>query len=376
MDRTAAFVYQDALSRHVLRADHPMKPVRLRRTYELLEAYQAFDGESSLLVEPRPATDDEIRSLHNAEYVEAVKAFSRGERTSDLGRYNFSEAGDNPMFDGMYEAAALSTGASLVVAELVEGRRARVAFNISGGLHHAAARNASGFCVFNDPAIAINYLLAKGLRVVYVDIDAHHGDGVQGAFYDTDRVLTISIHESGMFLFPGTGSVEETGTGPGTGYSVNLPLYPYTDDETYLWAFREVVPPLVGAFKPDALVTQLGIDSYYSDPLTHLFLSSRGFAEAVKEFAAMDLPWLAMGGGGYDLGAVARCWTLAYGIMAGREWPDEIPSQYRKKYGLEKLRDSEVPAVVADNVKREARAFAEKSVDTMKKLVFPVHKII
>ena len=375
MDRTAAFVYQDALSRHVLRGDHPMKPARLRHTYELLEAYQAFDGESSLLVEPRPATEAEILSLHSAEYLEAVKAFSKGERSYDPGAFNFHEGGDNPMFNGMYEAAALSTGASLVVAELVEGRRARVAFNISGGLHHAAAGNASGFCVFNDPAIAINYLLTKGLRVVYVDIDAHHGDGVQAAFYDTDRVLTISIHESGMFLFPGTGSVEEMGTGPGSGYSVNLPLYPYTDDETYLWAFREVAPPLVAAFKPDALVTQLGIDSYYSDPLTHLFLTSRGFGEAVKEFAAMDLPWLAMGGGGYDLGAVARCWTLAYGIMAGREWPDEIPSQYRERYGLEKLRDAEAPAALAGNAKREARSFAEKSVEAVKELIFPVHKI-
>ena len=375
MSKTAAFVYDDALSHHVLRTDHPMKPVRLRHTYELLQSYHAFDDQSSVLVEPRPATEDELRSLHHVEYIEAVKSFSRGERTYDPARFNFSEGGDNPIFNGMYDAAALSTGASLVVAELVEGKRANVAFNISGGLHHAAHGNASGFCVFNDPVIAINYLLKKGLRVVYVDIDAHHGDGVQNAFYDTDRVLTISVHESGMFLFPGTGSVQEMGTGSGTGFSVNLPLYPYTEDETYLWAFREIVPPLVEAFKPDMLVTQLGIDSYYSDPLTHLFLSSSGFGEAVKEFARMGLPWLAMGGGGYDLGAVARCWTLAYGIMLGRDWPNEIPAQYREKYGLSQLRDAEVPALVADNVRKEARAFAEKSVEMVKQLMFPIHKL-
>ena len=373
MSRKAAFVYHDALSLHVLRSDHPLKAARLQYTYELLEAYHAFDSESSILVEPRPATEQEIQSLHDVEYVEAVKSFSRGERKYDPARFNFSIGGDNPIYDGMYEAAALSTGASVVVAELVDGGQAGVAFNISGGLHHAAARNASGFCVFNDPAIAINYLLSRGLRVVYVDIDAHHGDGVQNAFYDTDRVLTISIHESGMFLFPGTGAVQEMGTGPGTGFSVNLPLYLYTEDDTYLWAFREIVPPLVEAFKPDALVTQLGIDSYHNDPLTHLMLSSQGFSEAVNEFARMGLPWLAMGGGGYDLGAVARCWTLAYGIMLESEWPDEIPPQYQEKYGLKQLRDTEVPAV-PDNVRQEARSFAEKSVEMVKQLIFPIHK--
>ena len=375
MSRKAAFVYHPDVSRHVLRHDHPLKPARLRYTYELLEAYSAFDGESALLVEPRPATEEEIGSLHDTEYVDAVKSFSRGETTYVPSRYNFSTGADNPIFEGMYEAAALSTGASVVAAELVETREAGVAFNDSGGLHHAARGNASGFCVFNDPAIAINYLLGRGLRVVYVDIDAHHGDGVQNAFYDTDRVLTISLHESGMFLFPGTGSVDETGAGPGRGYSVNVPLYPYTTDDTYLWAFHEVVPPLVQAFKPDVLVTQLGIDSYYSDPLAHLLLSSRGFGEAVGEFARMGLPWVAMGGGGYDLGAVARCWSLAYGIMLGREWPDEVPPQCREQCGAERLRDAEMPVTVPDNVAREARSFAEQSVETVKQLIFPVHKV-
>ena len=374
MSRKAGFVYRDRLSRHVLTEAHPLKAARLRYTYELLEAYHAFDSENSVLVEPRPATEEEIGTVHDPEYVEAVKSLSRGERKYDPARFNFSVGGDNPIFDGMYEAATLSTGGSIVAAELVGGRQADVGFNISGGLHHAAARNASGFCVFNDPAIAINHLLSMGLRVVYVDIDAHHGDGVQNAFYDTDRALTISIHESGMFLFPGTGSVQEMGVDRGTGFSVNLPLYPHTDDDTYLWVFREIVPPLVEAFAPDALVTQLGIDSYYNDPLAHLSLSSRGFGEAVGEFARMGLPWLAMGGGGYDLSAVARCWTLAYGIMVGREWPDEIPLGYQEKYGLRQLRDTEVPAL-SDSVRQEARSFAVKSVEMVKQLIFPIHKL-
>lgn len=375
MRRNATFVYHDSFSLHVSRPDHPLRAVRLRYTYELLEAYHAFEGDGSNLVEARPATEEEIRTLHDAEYVEAVKSFSLGERKYDPGRFNFSVDGDNPIYEGMYEAATLSTGASLLAAERVSDKVTDVAFNISGGLHHAAAGHASGFCVFNDPAIAIKLLLSRGLRVVYVDIDAHHGDGVQNAFYDTDRVLTISLHESGRFLFPGTGFVEETGVGAGEGFSVNLPLYPYTGDDTYLWAFREVVPPLVAAFSPDVLVTQLGIDSYYSDPLTHLMLSSRGFCEAVAEFAGMGYPWLAMGGGGYDLGAVARCWTLAYGIMAGRELPDSIPPECEEQCGSKLLRDRTVPVTVQDSVRQEARSFAENSVESVKRLIFPAHKL-
>ena len=369
----AAFVYRDDLSQHTLRADHPLKASRLKYTFELLEAYQAFDVQGSLLVEPRPATEEEVLTVHDPDYVDAVKSFSLGEARYEPSRFNLSAGGDNPIYEGMYDAAALSTGASLVAGEMATDGRADVAFNISGGLHHAAAGHASGFCVFNDPAIAIHRLLEMNLKVVYVDIDAHHGDGVQDAFYDTDRVLTISLHESGLFLFPGTGSAEEMGVGPGAGFSVNVPLYPYTDDDTYLWTFREVVPPLVEAFKPDVLVTQLGIDSHFKDPLTHLQLSSGGFGEAVKEFGRMGLPWVALGGGGYDLGAVARCWTLAYGLMLGRDWPDRIPQGYREKYGLETLRDGEDLPAVPSGTAQEARGFAEKSVQQVQRLIFPVH---
>ena len=376
MTRKGVFVYDDALSRHVLRPDHPLRPVRLRHTYELLEHYRAFQGDNTALEAPRPATEDEIRSFHSIEYVRAVKSLSRGERAPDPASYNFSSGGDNPIYEGMFEAALLSTGASIVAAERVAEGRSDVAFNISGGLHHAAAGQASGFCVFNDPVVAINHLLSKGMRVAYVDIDVHHGDGVQNAFYETDRVLTISVHESGRFLFPGTGSVEEAGLGPGRGYSVNLPLYPYTGDDTYLWAFREVVPPLIQAFRPDALVTQLGVDSYYNDPLAHLLLTSRGFGEAVKEFDRMGLPWVAMGGGGYDIAAVARCWTLAYGIMVGKEWPLEIPGELRDTHPAGLLRDTQMPLQVSEDRTAEAQTFAESSVEELKRTFFRLHNIV
>ena len=373
MSKRAAFVYDQAMSAHILRDDHPLKATRLRYTHELLEAYGAFGLEGSRLVKPKPATDSEIMTVHSQEYVEAVQSFGRGETHHNLGRFNFSVAGDNPIYPGIYEASALSTGASLVAAEMVANGEVDVAFNISGGLHHAAPSSAAGFCVFNDPAIAIEYLVNRGLRVAYVDIDAHHGDGVQNIFYQTDRVMTISIHESGMFLFPGSGHVEEIGEGRAAGYSVNVPLYPHTGDETYIGAFREVVPRLVEAFKPDVLVGQLGIDNYHSDPLTHLMLTSKGYTEAVAELSALGIPWVAMGGGGYDQGAVARCWSLAYGIMLGKEWPDDIPESFREAHGLTLLRDREAPAVNAD-IQGRAQQFADDSVERVRELVFPVHQ--
>ncbi len=368
----AAFVYEDTLSQHVLRQDHPMRPVRLRYTYELLNSYGAFDDAESMLVNPRRASEEEVQSLHSPEYVAAVRTLSLGLNTANPQRFGFSAQGDNPIYEGMYDAALLSTGASLVAAELVASGQVQAAFNISGGLHHAVHDHASGFCIFNDPVIAIKYLLERGLRVAYVDIDAHHGDGVQEAFFDDNRVLTISIHESGQYLFPGTGFVSERGVGPGEGYSVNLPLYPNSDDEVYLWGFHEVVPPLLRAFAPDVLVTQLGIDSYHNDPLTHLRVTSRGYVEAVEEFAKLGIPWLALGGGGYDLSAVARCWTLAYGVMLGTEWPDQIPGPFSTQYGLQSLRDT-LALDIPSQVRLDARNLAEEGVAAVKEQVFPVH---
>ncbi len=368
----AAFVYADALSRHVLRTDHPMRPERLRHTYELLAAYGAFDGETSRLIDPRAATEEELEWVHTPEYLAAVRSLSAGLATVRLERFGFSDRGDNPVYPGMYDAALLSSGATLAAAELVAGGRVEVAFSIAGGLHHAAPAHASGFCIFNDPALAIRYFLERGMRVAYVDVDAHHGDGVQDIFYRDDRALTISIHESGQYLFPGTGFVSESGAGDGAGYSVNLPLYPYTEDELYLWAFREVVPPLLRAFAPDVLVTQLGIDSYHSDPITHLQLTSRGYVEVIREFARLGIPWLALGGGGYDVGAVARCWALAYGVMLGVEWPDWIPDALAGQYAQPSLRDKialDLPA----NVRREARRYVEDGVATLKGQIFGRH---
>ena len=374
MPNRAAFVYDDRMSAHTLSDTHPMKPVRLEYTRRLLDGYGAFDDERSNVVGAREAAKAELRLFHTAEYVDGVESVGAGRPDANPAAFNFG-AGDNPAYPGIYEAAALSTGASLVAAETLIAGDADVAFNISGGLHHAMPNHAYGFCVFNDPAIAIHKFLQAGMRVAYVDIDCHHGDGVQHAFYHTDKVLTISLHESGLFLFPGTGFAQETGAGVGRGYSVNVPLYPYTSDDLYLWAFRQIVVPLLERFRPDALVTQLGIDSHYLDPITHLALTVQGFAEAVSEFARLaPARWLALGGGGYDLQAVARAWTLAYGVMSGQRFDARIPDAYAAEHGVAQLRDTE-ELRMTDQILADSRQFAEASVQSVQRLIFPTHGI-
>jgi acetoin utilization protein AcuC len=250
------------------------------------------------------------------------------------------------------------------------------AFAFSGGLHHAMPDRASGFCYLNDVVLAIQSLRASRLRVCYIDIDAHHGDGVQHAFYDQADVLTISTHERGDRLFPGTGFVEEIGVGAGRGYAVNLPLQPYTDDAVYLEAFDAVVPPLVAAFRPDVVVAQLGIDSHRTDPLTHLALSVNGFAEAVRRILALAPRLVALGGGGYDLSNVARAWTIAWALMNEAPLPDRLPAAFvaaaaRHLRGQTELWDRVEP--VPAGAARAAREFAREQVRALARLVFPIH---
>ena len=369
MARKAAFIYSDSLSQHTLSETHPMKPVRLRYTYELLEAYGAFDAPNVSLVSPRAASNDELLWYHSPEYIAAVRQLNDGDSSVDQMRFNFGP-GDNPAYQGIYDASALSTGATLTAVELLLSDEVDAAFSISGGLHHAMPSYAYGFCVFNDPVIGIKRLLAEGMRVAYVDIDCHHGDGVQHAFYDTDGVMTISLHESGAFLFPGTGHTQEIGAGRGRGYSVNVPLYPYTTDEVYLWAVREVAMPLLRRFRPDVLVTQLGIDSHFRDPITHLALSVQGHAAVVEELGSLGVgKWLALGGGGYDLQAVARAWALDFAVMSEQRLSANIPQAYSEKYAVSSLRDVDDIPVQTDMI-RDARTFAEASAQSVQQLVF------
>lgn len=325
----AGFVWDVRLTEHVYRPDHPLKPFRLRPVYETLERLGAFQRPNARLLAPRDASRMEIERIHSPDYVDAITQASEDPEL-DYTRWGLHPWLDTPPFEGMHEASLLTTGASLVAMETVLAGNARVAFNGSGGLHHAMRARASGFCIYNDPAIVCAFLADRGLKVAYVDIDAHHADGVQSAFYDTDQVLTISLHQWGYvpelarMFFPGTGTAAERGTGRGAGYSVNVAVPQYTDDRAYIRAFDAVVPPLLERFRPDVLVTQQGIDPHFTDPLTQLAISTRAREHCVSWFVSQPYPWVAMGGGGYSLDAVRRTWTMEYLIMLGVPIPEEL----------------------------------------------------
>ena len=317
------FLWEPRLAAHVYRDDHPLQPRRLVGVHDTLVGIGAFDHPNAVVLKPREATIAELERIHAPEYIRAVRDAS-ADPQGDHTRWGLAAQGDTPPFAGMHEASLLTTGATLRGMDEVLAGGLRASFNGAGGLHHAMRRRASGFCIYNDPAIACALLADRGLKVAYVDIDAHHGDGVQEAFYDTDQVLTVSLHESGRSLFPGTGFADERGTGRGSGYSINVALPAYTDDRAYTVAFDAVVPPLIARFQPDVLVTQQGIDSHFTDPLTHLQVSTRAREHVVRAFRGFGLPWIATGGGGYDLDAVARGWSIEYLVMLDAPVPEAL----------------------------------------------------
>jgi len=400
--RQAALVYAPRFKDYDLGPGHPMRPARVARTYELVRACHLLEPEGITLAKPPLADEETLALFHSREYVAAVRAPSEGAPMPSPARFGFGTP-DNPIVKGVYEAGALIVGASVLAADLVAEGKASVAFNPAGGLHHAHRSRAAGFCVFNDAAVAIEHLLRRcgdGVKVAYVDIDAHHGDGVQEAFYDRRDVLTISVHESGRFLFPGTGWPEEIGEGEGEGFSVNLPLAPHTTDEVYLWAFRQAVLPILEAFAPDFLFTQLGVDTHYRDPLTHMSLTTHGYIAVTDELAAHAARWIAVGGGGYDITVVPRAWTLAFARMAELDVPQEIPTSKAQRRrtsagaggrgrpkGLSgrppqgpapqddappTLHDNAGPQVGGDIV-AATRRFAEAAVKELKERVFGFH---
>lgn len=357
---------------------HPMRPERFLLTEGLIVAYGMVDGERVVAVPSREATVEELLLVHTPRYVEAVQSAGGGGRGPwELG----FGPGDNPVFPHMHAAAARVTGATLVAAEAVLSGRADHTFNPSGGLHHAMPERASGFCVYDDPAVAIAWLLDRGVeRVAYVDVDVHHGDGPQAVFYDDPRVLTVSLHQDGRTLFPGTGAVDEVGEGDARGTSVNVPLLPLTGDGDWLRAFEEIVPPLVEAFRPGVLVTQLGCDSHAADPLANLSLSTRSYrraAEVLHELAhrVCDGRWVATGGGGYQWARVVpRAWTTYFAEMAGADLPDELPAEWVDQARAEAGDD--VPAHLADPPAEWGRGdpdAVQATVARAKELVFAIH---
>ncbi len=301
--------------------DHPFNPGRVARVFSMCGSRGLLSGERVRVVEVEEAEDGVLERFHTAEYVAALKRANGGAEVDLEMLHHGIGSPENPVFRGVYDFSALSATASLAAARLMLGGAA-AAFNPCGGFHHAHPDRASGFCYANDIAIAIDELRRGGLRVAYLDIDAHHGDAVQNAYYADAAVLTISMHETGKTLFPWGGFEREIGRGAGLGYNVNVPLEPGTDDDVFLMLFREIAMPALDIFRPDVVVGQFGTDSFATDPLTHLRLTNNGYIEAIELLHRSRPRILALGGGGYNMQDVERGWTLLWAELAGIKLDD------------------------------------------------------
>jgi acetoin utilization protein AcuC len=315
---------------------HPLTPRRFGPGIDLLRAVGAVPG-----LAPAPATDAELLACHDADYIAAVRAFSRDpDRPTERG----IGPGDTPAFAGMHAAGATVAGGSLRAIEAILRGDVEHAFHPGGGLHHAMPGRASGFCIYDDPALAVAAARRAGLRVLYVDLDVHHGDGVQAIHADDPGVLTLSLHESGLTLFPGTGFVGELGRGVAAGTAVNVPLEAGTGDEAWLAALGTLLPELAAAFGPDVIVSQHGADAHAWDPLAHLRLTTTAMGEAARLVDQVAHRWaggrwLATGGGGYDVyRVVPRAWALTWLAGAHRDAPDETPATWRERWTPEASR--------------------------------------
>jgi acetoin utilization protein AcuC len=324
MPCTLHMAWDDRLTGYDFGPSHPLAPVRVELTIELARELGVLDSPGVSVVAPEPATDAELELVHAPGYIAAVKLASGPDPRPVIGRFGLGTA-DDPIFAGMHDASALVAGATLAAARAVWSGAAQHGVNIAGGLHHAMRDHASGFCVYNDPAIAIAWLLGQGAeRIAYVDIDVHHGDGVQAAFYNDPRVLTISLHESPATLFPGTGRAAETGGPDALACAVNVALPAGTRDAGWLRAFHAVVPPLLAEFEPHILVSQHGCDTHWMDPLANLELTidAQRTAHAALHSLAHETAggrWLLTGGGGYELvHAVPRTWTHLLAEASGQ----------------------------------------------------------
>lgn len=312
--------------------NHPFSPVRVDMTLDLIGAL----GHSVESLRPEPATTEDLLTAHADAYVRCVEEMSAGTNVPGAPTYGLGTQ-DTPAFPGMDEAARWLVGGTLLGARLIAEGRAKRVLQLGGGLHHAGRSSASGFCIYNDLAVAINALTRRGLRSAYIDIDVHHGNGVQEILYEDPGVMTISLHESGQYLFPGSGEVRELGAGAGRGLKLNVPLQPFTAGESYREVFEEVIPPALRYFRPDVLVVQAGADAHFDDPLADLMLTTddyellfRRILEWSELFASGRV--LLTLGGGYSFGAAPRIWALLYLLLHDLPVVSDVPESWREKW--------------------------------------------
>jgi len=376
------FIYSDEMGRFDFGSDHPFKPERAIKTFDLCTRYGIMNYPWMTVLDPEPIDPQLLTLFHDSTYLALLEKGSRGEGQAEI--LDMLERGlgtkDNPIISGVYEWSLRAVGGTYMAMQHIINGDALVAFNPLGGFHHAMPDHAEGFCYLNDIVISIMGALnsTPGTRIAYIDIDAHHGNGVQEAFYQDPRVLLISLHETGRTLYPWSGKETEIGEGEGRGFTINAPLEPGTDDEVYGFVFDEVVVPLLQSFSPELVVAELGADTMVSDPLTNLKLTNNGYQRAVKGIMGICPKILGLGGGGYDLYRTARCWTLAWSILNHVEPTDEFAGlvggmMFGPEMEVGSLYDH--PYATKGEIKDKAFSEARRVVDYIRKEVFPIHHI-
>jgi acetoin utilization protein AcuC len=373
------FYYSDEMARFEFGPEHPFKPERATITMDLCNRYGVLNYPWMKVEEPYAADPNLLRLFHEPDYIRLLESSSRGEVCLEMLERGLGSA-DTPILKGIYEWSLKAVGGTHAAMQEILSGKAKTAFNMLGGFHHAMPGHAEGFCYLNDIAVAILAALegTRDLRIAYVDLDAHHGNGVQHAFYEDPRVLVISLHETGRTLYPWSGMETEIGDGAGKGFTVNVPLEPGTDDEVYSLAVEGVVLPLLRKFTPHVIVAEIGADVLISDPLTHLKLTNNGYQKAIRGIVALCPRILALGGGGYDLYRTSRCWTLAWSILNHVEPVDEFAGlvggmMFGPEMEVGSLYDH--PFSSKGEVKEKALQEAERVVDSIRKQVFPIHGI-
>jgi len=356
----------------------PFKTCRAGEVYKTLESMGLLSGGDKVVYPPEKATDSDLLKFHTQPYLNALKRVDAGEYEMGMLVMQLG-TGDCPVFEGVYKYAQWAAGATITGArQIIEGN-ASIAFNPSGGYHHAFDSMAGGFCYVNDVVLGCMELADAGKKVLFLDIDVHHCDGVQAAFYDRSDVMTISLHQDGRTLFPGTGFTDEIGAGEGKGYAVNMPLPPGVYDELYLKAFREVVLPLIHAYEPDAIVLEVGADTLAGDPLAGFSLTNNVMAEVVNNLLMFGKPILATGGGGYNVENTVRAWSLVWTALCGEQRDDDMMAGMggvmlgttEWANGAHGLRDRVL--IPSEYQRKEVDPIVEQVIADIKQRIFPIH---
>jgi len=371
------FVYSDEMSRFDFGPDHPFMPERATKTYDLCNRYGVLNHPWMSIFEPEFLDEALLTLFHKPSYIDMLKRASRGEVELGMLAHGLGTE-DNPLLPGIFEWSLKASGGTRAALQSIIQGDATVVFNPLGGFHHAMPDHAEGFCYINDIVIAIKDALSKSpdTKIAYVDLDAHHGNGVQHAFYSDPSVFFFSIHETGRALYPWSGYETEIGEGDGLGFTVNIPLEPGADDEVYDLVLENALFPLLKAFSPSIIVAQLGADTLVSDPLTHLKLTNNAYQKAVKGILDICPRIMGLGGGGYDLYRTARCWTLAWAIMNRVEPTDEYAGlvggmMFGPEMEVGSLYDH--PYRSKGDIKEKALQEAKRIANHIREEIFPVH---